>query len=47
MGTLLASGKLNKSLRPILTNLPNAAVIQDDIVIKATDIQTMFTFLYC
>ena len=38
MGTLPASGELNQRLRPILANIPNAAAIQDDIVIAATDI---------
>ena len=45
MGTLPASGELNQRLRPILANIPNAAVIQDDIVIAATDITSHSTSL--
>ena len=45
MGTLPASGELNQRLRPILANIPNAAVIQDDIVIAATDIASHNTSL--
>ena len=40
MGTLPASGELNKRLRPILASIPNAAIIQDDIVIAAPDIES-------
>ena len=35
MGTLPASGELNHRLRPVIADIPNAAVIQDDIVIAA------------
>ena len=45
MGTLPASGELNQRLRPILANIPNAAVIQDDIVIAATDFTSHNTSL--
>ena len=37
MGTLPASGELNHRLRPVIANIPNAAVIQDDIVIAAAN----------
>ena len=47
MGTLPASGELNQRLRPILSNIPNAAIIQDDIVIAATDITSHNITLEC
>ena len=40
MGTLPASGELNKRLRPILASIPNAAIIPDDIVIAAPDTES-------
>ena len=40
MGILPASGDLNSRLCPIITNIPNAAVIQDDIVIATADKET-------
>ena len=45
MGTLPASGEINLRLCPFLTNIPNAAVIQNDIVIAATDITSHTTSL--
>ena len=45
MGTLPASGELNQRLRPILANIKDATVIQDDIVIAATDLPTHNTSL--
>ena len=52
MGTLPASGKLDQRLCPILTNIKNGTVIQDDIVIAATGLPfitphwTMSSLLY-
>ena len=40
MRTLLASGEHNKQFHPILGSIPNAAIIQDDIVIAAPDIES-------
>ena len=40
MGTLPASGELNSRLRPIIANVPNAAVIQDNIVVATADKET-------
>ena len=37
MGTLPASGELNSRLCPIIANIPNAAVIQDDNVVATAD----------
>ena len=37
MGTLPASGELNKRLRPLLASIQNSAIIQDDILIAAPD----------
>ena len=45
MGTLPASGELNSRLHPIITNIPNAAVIQDDIVIATADKKTHYQML--
>ena len=45
MGTLPASGELNSRLRPIIANIPNAAVIQDDIVIATADKETHYQTL--
>ena len=45
MGTLPASGELNQRLRPILANIKNATIIQDDIVIAATDLPSHNTSL--
>ena len=45
MGTLPASGELNQRLRPILANIKDAMVIQDDIVIAATDLPNHNTSL--
>ena len=45
MGTLPASGELNSRLRPIIANIPNAAVIQDDIVIATADKTTHYQTL--
>jgi len=45
MGTLPASGELNQRLRPILANIKDATVIQDDIVIAATDLPNHNTSL--
>ena len=45
MGTLPATGELNSRLRPIITNIPNTAVIQDDIVIATTDKETHYQTL--
>ena len=42
MGTLSASGELNSWLRPIIANIPNAAVIQDDIVVATADKETHY-----
>ena len=47
MGTLPASSELNQRLPPILANIPNAAVIQDDIVIAAPDIASHNASLEC
>ena len=44
-GNLPASGELSQRLRPILENIPNAAVIQDDIVFAAIDITSLNTSL--
>ena len=38
MGTLPASGELNQRLRPVLARIPNATIIQDDIVIATNDL---------
>ena len=38
MGTLPVSGELNQRLRPILANISNATIIQDDIVIATNDL---------
>ena len=38
MGTLPASGELNQRLRPVLAHIPNATIIQDDIVIATNDL---------
>ena len=40
MGTLPASGGLNSRLRPIIANIPNAAVTQDDMVVATADKET-------
>ena len=45
MGTLSASGEPNSWLRPIIANIPNAAVIQDDIVIATADKEPHFQTL--
>ena len=45
MGTLPASGELNQRLRPILANIKDATVIQEDIVIAATDLPNHNTSL--
>ena len=45
MGTLPASDELNQRLRPILANIKDAMVIQDDIVIAATDLPSHNTSL--
>ena len=45
MGTLPTSGELNSRLRPIIANIPNAAVIQDDIVVATTDKETHYQTL--
>ena len=47
MGTLPSSGELNQRLHPILANIPNAVIIQDDIVIAATDITSHDITLGC
>ena len=38
MGTLPTSGEFDQRLCPILANIKNATIIQDDIVIAATDL---------
>ena len=45
MGTLPASGELNSRLCLIIVNNPNAAVIQDDIVIATADKETHYQML--
>ena len=45
MGTLPASGQINSRLRPIVANIPNAAVIQDDIVVATADKETHYQTL--
>lgn len=45
IGNLPASGELNQRLHPILANIPNTEVIQDDTVITATDITSQNTSL--
>ena len=45
MRTLPASGELNSWLCPIITNIPNAAVIQDDIVVATADKETHYQML--
>ena len=47
MGTLPASGELNQRLCPILSNIPIAVIIQDDIVIAATNITSHNITLEC
>ena len=37
MGTLSASGELNYRLKPLLSRIPNADIIQDDIIIATDD----------
>ena len=39
MGTLL-SGELNSRFRSLIANIPNAAVIQDDVVLATADKET-------
>ena len=45
MGTLPASGELNSRPRPIFANIPNAAVIQDDIVIATAGKEIYYQML--
>ena len=45
MGTLPESGELNFRLCPIIANIPNAAVIQDDIVVATADKETHYQTL--
>ena len=45
MRTLPASGELNSRFRPIIANIPNAAVIQDDIVVATADKKTHYQTL--
>ncbi len=45
MVTLPASGQLNSRIRPIIANIPNAAVIQDDIVVATADKKTHYQTL--
>ncbi len=40
MGTIPSSGKLKRQLRPLLADIPNAAIIQDDIVIATVSQQS-------
>ena len=45
MGTLPASGELNSWLRPIIANIPNTAVIQDNIIVATADKETHYQTL--
>ena len=45
MGMLPASGELNQRLRPVLARIPNATIIQDDIVIATNDLISHNTIL--
>ena len=45
MGTLPVSGEINSRLRPIIANIPNATVIQDDIVVATADKETHYQTL--
>ena len=42
MGTLLALGELNSRLCSIIANIPNATVIQDDIVVAKDNKETYY-----
>ena len=45
MGTLPASGELNSRLCPIVANIPNTTVIQDNIVVATADKETHYQML--
>ena len=45
MGTLPASGELNSKLHSIIANIPNAAVIEDDIVVATADKEIHYQML--
>ena len=45
MGSLPATGELNKRLRPILAHLKDVEIIHDDIVIATVDMETHNTVL--
>ena len=45
MGTILASGELNYRLRPIIANILDTAVIQDDIVVATAVKETHYQML--
>ena len=45
MGTLPASGELNSRLCPIISKVPIAAVIHDDIVVAAADMETHYQMI--